>query len=193
MTPSRSRRPRAVRNCGDEAGATVVELIMAAGLTLVAAGLIVPTLIVPLGRVTDRLGTDPGRARLEAAAETFARAVRAARPGADGPAAAVTPTTLTLTMVTTDGPATTTLDLSADGLRIVPTGPGAAAVDLPATVPIAGLDLGASRFIGVFDLGAVAAGEELEAVTLVLSGVSGRIERTARLRVVHPLRGAIGR
>lgn len=192
MRPLRCRRAGGGRNTGDEAGSTVVELILAAGLTLVAAGLVVPTVIVPLGRATDRLEADVGRARLEAAADTFARAVRAARPSVDGPAASVTSTTLTLTMVTAHGPATTHVDLSEGGLRIISSGPGAAAISLPATVRIDGLDVGASRFVAGTDPHGAGVGEELRAVTLVLTGSAGSIERTVRLRVVHPLRGVLG-
>lgn len=188
MRWSRSRRDRRGRTRADEEGATVVELVVAAGLTLVAAALVVPTVIVPLAHASDRLEARVGHARLEAAAETFARAVRAARPRVDGPAASVLPRSLTLAMSTVDGPATTRMDLSDDGLRIVTTGPGAAAVGLPTAVHLDGLDLAASHFAPVAEAAGGSDGE-VHAVTLRLSGADGRIERTVRLRVVHPLHG----
>lgn len=192
MRPARRERRQVGLIPGDDAGTTVVELIMAAGITLVASGLVVPTVIVPLGRVSEQLEADVGRARFVAASDTFARAIRAARPLVDVPAVTVTSTTLVLNVHTASGPATARIQLAGDGLRIDSSGPGSAAVDLPTAVRVDGVDIAASRFVAVTGSDAEGADGQVEAVTLVLVGAGGSIERTVRLRTIHPLRGPAG-
>ena len=168
----------------DESGSTLVELVTAAGLLLLTVGLVVPNVVVPLGRLNADLEVDVHRVRLEGAADTFARAVRAARPTVREPAVEVTPTTLDVRLSTADGPATVTFELVDGVLRLLPTGGSERPAALPEGVLVAGLDAAASHFDTV---GRTADGHA-HGVTLVLEGPAGRVERTVRLRTVHPLR-----
>lgn len=181
---SRSGGTRHAPSRSDESGSTLVELVTAAGLLLLTIGLVVPNVVVPLGRLTADLEVDVHRVRLEGAADTFARAVRAARPTVREPALQVTPTTLDVRLHTADGPATVTFELADGVLRLLPTGGSERPATLPEGVLVDGLDTAASHF----DTVGTTADAHAHGVTLVLEGPTGRVERTVRLRTVHPLR-----
>jgi hypothetical protein len=72
----------------DEDGSSVVEMLVAAGLTLTALGVLLGNVVVPLEHLARSHAADLPMVELRNAGEEVARLVRAARPGITEPAAA---------------------------------------------------------------------------------------------------------
>lgn len=73
------------RGSGNEGG-TLVELVVAAGITVVVGAMTLSAIVGPFANVAARLEPDPRRAALESGADAVARVLRAARPAGELPA-----------------------------------------------------------------------------------------------------------
>jgi hypothetical protein len=70
----------------DESGSSVVEMLVAAALTVTALGVLLGNVVVPLEHLAGAHAPDMSHIELRTAGEEFARTVRAARPGIAEPA-----------------------------------------------------------------------------------------------------------
>lgn len=75
----------------DDAASSLPELLLAAAVTLIGAGMVMGSIIAPVQYLGGLDEHTEERAALSAAADSLARVVRAAREGTEGPAAVAIP------------------------------------------------------------------------------------------------------
>lgn len=175
-----SRRP--------EEGSSIVEVLVAATLTIVAVAMLAGDAVPALRMLEGSAQPDLRRAELVNAGEVVARAVRAARPEVSR--AAVEGDEQRLSIVLGPG---AVLDLTLDAGTLVLTIDGAhtGTAPFPTGVLVEGLDPERSRFSLVDAEGAVA-GEAtpIAAVTVVLADGEDEVVRVVGLRMRSHLDGA---
>lgn len=124
-----------------EAGSTVVELLIAATLTVVAVSVLAGDALPALRVMTEVAGPQARRVELEAAGDVVARVVRAARPDVTRPVIDGDTHRLSVAL---GRHRTATVELDAGALRIAVEDPDAAT--FPSGVVLEGLDMERSGF-----------------------------------------------
>lgn len=171
------------RTCSED-GSTLVETVLAASLTLVAVGMLVGNVLVPLATLEERLTPDGRVGELHAAADGFARIVRAARSSsAGGPVIRSGSHELVLTV----GPDGAELAASiVDGALLVsPSDVTSGGAPLPAGRLVHGIDVAQSAF-EILGAGAADVADPRDAVAIRLRLVDGphHVERLVALRAL---------
>ncbi len=171
-------------------GSTVVELLVAATLTILVAGLLASDVLPALGALERTAEPDARRIELASAAEVVARAVRAARPGVAHPSVALNEAGVTLALERG-----ARLDiLLADGSLVVEPAhsPGPEAPS-PTGILIDGLDMSRSR-IALLDrdgVETVDAGRMAAVLVVLVDGESDHeVVQVVALRLGSHLDGA---
>lgn len=193
-----TRRVRSVHPCsrsdGDESGSSVVELLVAAGLTVTAFGVLLGNVIVPLGHLARTQAPDIPSIELRIAGEEVARLVRAARPGVVESAVVADGDRAVVVRLTGSGSAEhIRISLLADTLELERRDANGALVGGSRRTLVSGLVPDAGRFIVHHDPVSAAMGRaDVVAVEFQLVGATARIERTVAIRLSSHLDGAGG-
>ena len=142
---SRTARAAPARRLGAD-GSTLVETMLAASLTVLAAGMLVGNVIVPLSTLDERVTADGRAAELHAAADGLARIVRAARTSrGHGPVLAAGMHELVL-QVGTDG-TEVTVSFGDEAVLISTHAVTAGGAPLPSGRLVHGIDVAGSGFV----------------------------------------------
>lgn len=172
-----------------EEGSSIVEVLVAATLTIVAVAMLAGDAL-PALRVLERSAQpDLRRTELMNAGEVVARAVRAARPEVSRPAVEGDEQRLSIAL---GSGATLDLTFDAGTLALSVDGAHTGTAPFPTGVLVEGLDPDRSRFSLVDTEGAVA-GEAtpIAAVTVVLADGEDEVVRVVGLRMRSHLDGAV--
>lgn len=165
-----------------EDGSTMVETMVAATLTVLAAGAIVGNLIVPLSTLEERLTEDRRIAELHAAADGLARIVRAARASSPG-GPLVSASTQELVLEVGPSGAELTAAFVEDALVVSPHAATAGGAPLVTGRIAHGIDGSASGFV-LLGAGGAEVDDPRDAVAVGLRIVDGarQVERVVALR-----------
>ena len=123
-------------------GSTVVELLVAASLTILVTGLLASDVLPALGLLERTAEPDVRRVELASGVEVVARAVRAARPGVAHPAVTVHEAGVTLAL---ERGARLEIILTEGSLVVDPLNPHGPGARPPTRVLVEGLDMSRSR------------------------------------------------
>lgn len=178
---SRNCEPEPVGRCAED-GSTIVEAVIAASLTLLAAGVVVGNVIVPLSTLEERLGADGRAAELDAAAEGLARIVRAARSSnTHGPVVSASAQELVLQVGA--GDEVLTVALVDDALLVSAHSATSGGAPLPTGRLAHGIDVTQSGFM-LLGAGGVEVEDPLDALAVRLRVGDGphQVERAVALR-----------
>lgn len=191
--PVRSVRLRS-RPTSDESGSSVVEMLVAAGLTVTALGVLLGNVVVPLEHLARAHEPDMPSIELRAAGEEVARLIRAARPGIVGPAVVADGEHALVVRVVEAGRVEHVhLALVADALEVERRDEDGVLVPGSRRTLVSGLVPHAGRLVVHHDPASVATGRaEVAAVELQLVGAGASLERTTAVRVMSHLDGAGG-
>lgn len=169
-------------------GSTVVEMVVAATITLIALGVVVEGVLPAVRALEDVVSIDRRRDELAAAAESVVRAVRGARPGVTWPAVTGHATELAL-----GGAAEASVRVAlADGeLWLDADSPWVGGTPLPMGRLITGLDMEASGFALLDVTGEVASpGAPISGVVITLVADGHQVTRVATVRIWTHLDGS---
>ena len=177
----------AVTGSQQDAGSTVVEMVVAAALTVLALSMVAGDTI-PALRVLEREDAQLRQLELVAAGELAARSVRGARPEGARPPIGLDDQRLVLAM---PNEATVVLTLADGALRIDVEGAPPGMDGITSGTVVSGLDPNRSAFALIDAAGEPSAdGATAAAVLIVLTDDTSRVVRVVRPRMTMPLDGA---
>jgi hypothetical protein len=184
-------RPRPER---DESGSSVVEMLVAAGLTVTALGVLLGNVVVPLEHLARAHAPDMASIELRTAGEEVARLVRAARPGIVEPAVVADGEGAVVVRVFDGGRAEhVRIALVGDALEVERRDADGVLVVGSRRTLVSGLVPHAGRLVAHDDPAGGAMGlAGVLAVELQLVGTSASLERTVAVRLSSHLDGAGG-
>lgn len=171
-----------------EAGSSIVELVVAAALTVIAVVILSGHTLPALRSLSEAAEPHQRQLELVAASELVARAVRSARPEHQRPATGGDDRTLLLAM----GPgATVRFSLDGGDLDVDVEGSPAGMEGLTGGTLVRGLDMGRSGFAFLSsDGGPLGAASPAAVVAIVLEDEGSSVVRIVRPRLVTRLDGA---
>lgn len=164
-------------------GGTLVELVVAAGITVLVGAMTLSAIVGPFANVAARLGPDPRRAALESGADAVARVLRAARPARDLPAIVeLAPHGITVAVGPPPAEERIRIEVDAEGLVLERSVAGESA-DVATAVLVPDLGPEDVRFLAL-DVSGASVDDPSRAALVVLEIVSGasRTTRTVALR-----------
>lgn len=176
------------RRAEREDGSTVVELLVAAGVSLLALGMVLDSAIPAMRALNDTAQEDHRRIELETAGDIVARTIRAARPDALRPAVSGDDRTLVLSL---GAGRTARIALDVGDLTLHVQGDPTGALRLPGGLMVDGLDMERSAFALLDADGAPTDGTRPLAVVIVtLSKAEETVVRAVAPRLRTHLDGA---
>jgi hypothetical protein len=180
----------------DESGASVVEMLVASGITVTTLGVLLGSVIIPLEHLARAHAPDLLAVELATAGEEFARLVRAARPGGTGAAVvAYDEHELVLRLVESGDVVHVRITIVDDALEVERRDPSGATVAGSRRTLVSGLSPGTTRFdVHLADdaIGGEVDGADVVAVGMRLERDGSSIERVVALRMSTRLDGVRG-
>jgi hypothetical protein len=132
----------------DQAGSSLVELLVAATVTVLATSVVASAVLGPLRALSDVTEPDERAATFDSAGEVVARVVRSARPSATSPAVvSASPSDLMLRLEDDGDEVLVLLSLQGGDLTLTVVDDARPLHRFPQGVLLDGLDLAASRFV----------------------------------------------
>lgn len=176
------------RRAEGEDGSTIVELLVAAGVSVIALGVALGGVLPAMRALGDAHRDDHGRIELDTAGDIVARVIRAARP--DAMRSAVTGDDRTLVVALGPG-RTARILLDAGDLSLDVEGDPTGSLGLPAGLLAEGIDMEGSGF-ALLDPSGAASESEAAPAAIVVNLVRGEdaVVRAVPLRLRTHLDGA---
>jgi hypothetical protein len=178
----------------DQGGSSLVELLVAATVTVLATSVVASAVLGPLRVLSDVTEPDERAATFDAAGEVVARVVRSARPSATSPAVvAASPSEVTLRLEDDGDEVLVLLSLQGGELTLTVIEDARPINRFPQGVLLDGLDLTASRFVLLGATGVLLPpidARDVRAVGVVLESDSHATVRVTHLRMRDAHQGA---